>query len=315
MSLVSYPRPEVGRWFVRRAFRKWPGRRRRWLDLVSGTIRQDSPGVDLPTAKGLRPLPDLLYLPPVEPGVEEARGEMIRNLAESGAAVLVQCSPQGPFPPATPGVSVVVDVLEDLLSESLDGLGPLPSGCAVAWPLLGGISDGPELLDRVFAHFAEEGVSCVQAVTPSFSARDRQQLVAERGGGDEFFDSLFHRRPASERDLAAVAVRHGLGSFFLRPSRAASRHERNLELAETLALAGEVWLRLGRSEVGGQALFRASRWAAETPVEVRAVALEGNLGVVDWVAGEVTELIVEWASTGGSKQLEEWLGEYAEGGE
>ena len=266
----------------------------------------------MPEPGEVRPGPDLLYVPPVDPPLEEARAELIRTLAASGTPLLVQYSPGAPLPPAVDGAAVVVDVLDEILCQSLDGLDSLPSGCSLAWPLLAGLSDDRDLLDRSFSQCAAAGVVCVQTVALSFSARDRQQLVAESGATDELFDSLFHRRPPSEREVAAMAAHHGLRSFFRRPPQAASRRERNLELAEMLALAGELWLRLGRSEVGAQDLFRASRWAAETPVEVRAVALEGNLGVVDWVAGEVTELILEWASSGGSTRLEQWLTEYAD---
>jgi len=310
MPLISYPRPEAGRWLVRRAFRRWPGRRGRWLDLSSGTLRQDSPGIDLPRVEDVRPGPELLYIPPVEPSQEEPRAELIRALGERGVALLVQCSPGDAAVLDVEGASVVFDLLDDLVRRSLEGFSSLPAGCTVAWPLVAGISDDPELWEEACARLAGAGVRCIQAVTPELKARDRQQLVAESGGADELFDSLFHRRPASERELAVVAARHGLASFFRPPSRAGSRHERNLELAEILALAGEIWLRLGRSEVCGQDFFRASHWAASTSIEVRAVALEGNLGVVGWARAEVSELILEWASTGCSKRLEEWLGEY-----
>jgi hypothetical protein len=122
---------------------------------------------------------------------------------------------------------------------------------------------------------------------------------------------LFHGKAASERRFAAVAARHGLEVFHRRAAREGDRRERNLTLAELLALAGELWLRLGRGEVAGQELFRASRWVEDAAIDVRALAAEGNLEIVEALrATGPASIVREWARAGESPTVESWLAEY-----
>ncbi len=66
--------------------------------------------------------------------------------------------------------------------------------------------------------------------------------------------------------------------------RATPRGARNRELAAALAEAGDLWLRLGRSEPEGEALLAAARHVDATSLDLAALAREGNLGIVDWLS-------------------------------
>ena len=92
---------------------------------------------------------------------------------------------------------------------------------------------------------------------------------------------LFHREPRAERDFARVAHRHGLAPFLPRPlPRPPMLGAGNRRIGGALALAAEVWLRLGRPVETGQALYRDARWADRTTYDLEALAREGNLGVL-----------------------------------
>ena len=88
------------------------------------------------------------------------------------------------------------------------------------------------------------------------------------------------------------------------------RRERNRRLAADLALAGELWLRLGRSETTGQALFRAARGADATARDLTALAREGNLDVLDWLDATGVEVVREAVTGGRSALIDSLLEEY-----
>jgi hypothetical protein len=99
--------------------------------------------------------------------------------------------------------------------------------------------------------------------------------------------------------------------FFRRRGSDSDRRARNAAIAELLALAGELWGRLGRGEVQAQELFRASRWVDDNAVDVRALAAEGNLEIVEALRPSgVAAIVDEWSRAGSSPTVEEWLGEY-----
>jgi hypothetical protein len=151
----------------------------------------------------------------------------------------------------------------------------------------------------------------VQAVVPHLDPAARREL-ASAAAEDAGFSRVFHARAGDERQFASVAARHGLAVFFRRRGDGGDRRSRNAALAELLALGGELWLRLGRSEPQGQELFRASRWVDDSAVDVRSLALEGNLDVAEALRGDVAAAIIEeWAATGSSAIVDAWLAEYA----
>ena len=81
-------------------------------------------------------------------------------------------------------------------------------------------------------------------------------------------------------------------------------------LAEELALIGELWFRLGRSESRGQGFYRAARWVDREAHDLTALAREGNLGVVSWLDIESRDLIQEIVANGSASLLAELREEY-----
>jgi hypothetical protein len=185
---------------------------------------------------------------------------------------------------------VVVDLLGLLLGDDLDALERVPAGAAAAWPLLPGVTDDPALWEEGCTRLAAAGVRHAQAVAVRLTPRQRRWLVERRP--EISFDALFHRRPLPERAFDQVAFRHGLEPFPPRPLPRAPRAVRaNRRLAGALALSGELWLRLGRPERQGEALYRAARLADQTDLDLEALAREGNLGVLEWLDPVGRELI------------------------
>ena len=84
-----------------------------------------------------------------------------------------------------------------------------------------------------------------------------------------------------------MAHRHGLEPFLSRPlPRPPVLGAGNRRIGGVLALAGELWLRLGRPVEQGQALYRAARWVDRSSYDLEALAREGNLGVLPLDAGQ-----------------------------
>jgi hypothetical protein len=69
----------------------------------------------------------------------------------------------------------------------------------------------------------------------------------------------------------------------------------NRRIGGALALAAELWLRLGRPVETGQALYRDARWADRTSYDLEALAREGNLGVLplDPLSREIVEEVAD----------------------
>jgi hypothetical protein len=308
-SLRSF-RPEAGRLWLRRAFRGWPGSERPWVDLGEGGLGRRSGGGGLPEPNAIERDGGLLYIPPVDPGLAPERDALVAALARRAVPLLVQIGPgerlelAGAAPEA-----IVVDLLDALWSQSIEALDAVPRGSIALWPLVPGLTDDPAWWDDGCRRLRAAGAACAQAVAPELSPAERRKLVGEANGGARF-SRIFHGRAAEERSFAVTAARHGLEVFFRRPRALSDRPSRNAELAELLALAAELWLRLGRGEAAGQQLFRASRWVEDTDVDVRALAREGNLGLVDTLRPTAAELITEWGLTGRSRTIDAWLDEY-----
>lgn len=311
VSLRSF-RPEVGRLWLRASFRDWPGRSGRWIDLAEGRMRRGGDGTALPVAEAVDPAGGLLYIPPVEDVLVPARDALVDTLARRGVPLLVQVAPDELLPAQTegaPAAVVVLDLLEVLLDRRLDRLDAAPPGAVALWPLLPGLTDSDDLCEEGCERLVGAGVGCVQATVPDLSPSDRRELAAGENEG-ALFSRLFHGRTGGERRFAAIAASHGLAPFFRRGGKASDRRARNSSLAELLALAAELWLRLDRGEVWGQELFRASRWVEDTGVDVLALAAEGNLEIVEALRAPAAGIVAEWARTGGSITVEGWLAEY-----
>jgi hypothetical protein len=291
--------PEPGRLWIRHAPRSWEGPEEPWLDLAAGRLGH---GGAFPALPERLELDDLVYLPPVPLRLVAARDALARQALAGGAPVLLQLLPGDPteLPPA-PGLVAVVDLLPALLAGDPERLAVVPAWAAAAvWPLLPGIAGAADFWDEGCRRLAGAGVRCVQAVTPALAPGDRRRL-AERGAAageaaEAAFTALFHRQPPAERDFARVAHRHGLAPFLARPLPA-----RRLPLAENrrvaglLALAAELWLRLGRPVEQAQTLFRAARWLDTTPYDVDALRREGNLAAIAALDRLARELVEEAA--------------------
>ncbi len=304
--------PEPARLWIVYAPRTWPAGEAPWIDLAAGRLRalrqpaRHRGGAALPQIDAAD-LDDLCYLPPVAAGLAAARDRWAAVLIESGSPVLVQLEP-GTGTGAS-GAQVVYDLLRPLLAGDLSPLARLPAGSSAVWPLLPGLTDSPELWDRGCELLARAGSASVLPLAVELAADDRRRL-AELGGEDAF-DALFHSQAPSERDFARHAARHDLAVFAPRPAAGGTaRQVRNRRLAADLTLAGDLWLRLGKSVGGGQALFRAARGAESTSRDLAAVAREGNLGVLDWLDERSVALVGELVAGGRSSLLESLLEEY-----
>jgi hypothetical protein len=259
-------------------------------------------------------LDDVLYLPPVPERQAAGRDALAERALAGGTPVLVQLLPGDrtellPPPPQT-GAVLVLDLLAVLLAGELGGLEAVPERAAAAvWPLLPGIADDPALWDRGCERLAAAGLRRVQALAPALGPGDRRRLA--EGSGGAAFDALFHQQAPAERDFARVAHRHGLAPFLPRPlplpplPRAGNRR-----VAGALALAAELWLRVGRPVEQAQSLFRAARWLDATAYDVEALSREGNLAVVTALDPLARRVVAESVDEGESALLAELMAEY-----
>lgn len=309
--------PEPGRFWIHYSPRGWETPERPWVNLAAGTLGEwgKSPkgkATDL-AALAETPLDDVLYLPPVPPRRSAARDELGRARLVGGTPVLLQLFPgEESTVPAVAGAAFVFDLLAALLDRDLGVLRRLPAGSTAVWPLLPGLTDDPALWELGCRDLAAAGTRCVQAVSLALSPADRRRL-AERWGKDreeETFEALFHKEPPSERAFARVAHRHGLEPFLSRPlPRPPVLGAGNRRIGGALALAGELWLRLGRPVEQGQSFYRAARWVDKTHYDVEALAREGNLAVLpfDALSREIVTHLIEQDA---SDRLDGLLAEY-----
>jgi hypothetical protein len=257
------------------------------------------------------PIDDLLYLPPVPERLAASRDALARRALAGGAPVLLQLLPGDTTSLAAgDGAVLVVDLLAALLAGGLERLAALPAAATAAvWPLLPGITDDPDLWERGCRRLAGAGLVQLQALVPVLGPGDRRRLAA--GLGEEAFEALFHRQPPAERDLARAAHRHGLAPFLPRPlPRPPLSRAGNRRIAGLLALAAELWLRVGRPVEPAQSLFRAARWLDSTAYDVDALSREGNLAVVTALDPLARRAVAEATGGGEPALVAELLAEY-----
>jgi hypothetical protein len=313
--------PDPGRFWIRYVPRAWEPPEHPWVHLAAARLGEWGRAISqkvAPAASSLAsmaeaPLDDVLYLPPVPPRRAAARDKLAGSRLVDGTPVVLQLFPGDESTvPAVSGVAFVYDLLPALLAQDLDRLDRLPAGSAVVWPLIAGLTGDPGLWDAGCARLAAAGVRCAQAMAPALEPADRRRL-AERWGKEreeEVFDALFHREPPAERDFARCAHRYGLEPFLARPlPRAPVLRTENLRLGGALAMVAELWLRLGRPEVQGQAFYRTARWIDGTAYDVAALDRDGNLGVLPFDA-ESRAVLSELLETGESQLLAALLADY-----
>ena len=307
--------PEPGRFWIRYVPKSWEAPERPWINLAAGTLgdwsRQPKGRAAEIASLAETPLDDVLYLPPVPPRRAAARDELAQSRLVAGTPVLVQLLPgEETTVPAVTGAAFVFDLLQALLERDLGALRRLPAGSTAAWPLVPGLTDDPALWELGCRDLAAAGVRCVQAVALTLTPADRRLLAERWGGEEEAFDALFHREPRAERELARMAHRHGLAPFLPRPlPRSPVLGAANRRIGGALALAAEIWLRLGHPVETGQALYRDARWADRSTYDLEALTREGNLGVLP-LDPLSREIVAECAEEGESERLARLLAEY-----
>lgn len=303
--------PDLDHGWIAFAPRDWPPapRHEPWLDLARGRFGEPGRG-EPPTELAGGPFEDTVYLPPVEPGFAAERDALADRLAAPGTPVYLQLC-LGGVPPRVPG-TVLWDPTSALLQGEFAALSAVPVGAQVLWPLVPGITDGAETVTAGCARLAKAGAAVVHAVEPSLTPGERRQLAEAQG--EAAFDRLFHGPAPDLRSFARSAHRVGLAVFLPRPlPRPPLAGAGNREVAAVVALAGELGERLGRSPMAVQALLRAARWLDRSHHDVRALAREGHLGLLEHLDTGSREIVSEWAAAGRSTHLEAALAEYLGG--
>lgn len=301
--------PEPGRFWIAHAPRTWRCAGGLWTDLATnqlGGLRSRSEAE--PPLLDADGLDDLLYLPPVAKEFQAARARQAASCVEAGTPVLVQLRP-GDSAKGLQGAHVVYDLLPFVLKGDVDAFAKLPKGSSAVWPLLPGIGDHPEFWDEALEILAAVGVEVVQPILPELSSIAKRSLA--EGRNDEVFDALFHGRPPSEEAFCRVVQSQGLNCFWPRPEGGHTpRVSNNRRIAADLALAGDLWGRLGRSVTVAQALLRAARGAENTSQDLVAVVQEKNLGVITWLDARGREVVTDLVKDGQAHLLEILKAEY-----
>lgn len=287
--------------------RSWPGDEGLWLDLARGGLGT-APLKPVETSDPWRsdPPEDVVYLPPVPSHLEGRRTDLASSLRDLGTPFLAQ-QRVGTGLALDPD-SVVFDPLEVLITGAEESLASVAPGSKVVWPLIAGLTDDRRLWEKGLAALAAAGVRHVQPLAPHFEPAEKRRLV-ERAG-EESFDTLFHGDEPDERAFSGLAAAHGFRPFLPRPLPPAGLRRENRRLAEQLAIAAELWLRLGRAESGGQDLFRSARLVDRERHDLSALCREGNLGVFPWLDALSSGVISDFVASGRASLVEELEAEY-----
>jgi hypothetical protein len=298
--LPLIPDPEHA--WIAFAVREWPAapRHEPWLDLARGRLGELGRGEPVLAVAG-EPFDDVVYLPPVEPAFAAARDTLASQLAAPGTPVLVQLRPGETPPPAD--VTILWDPTAALLDSDVSCLSLLPPSSSLLFPLLPAITDTPDFLAAACRHLAHAGAAVVYPVIPDLTPAERRQLADSRD--EATFDRLFHGPSPDLRAFARIAHAHGLSPFLPRPlPRPPLVGAGNREVAGLVAWAAEMGDRLGRPTMAVQSLMRAARFLDRTHLDVRALAREGHLGLLDALDPVSREIVTDWALTGRSRYLE-----------
>lgn len=297
--------PEPARCWIRHLPKRWPAPERPVVDPAERRIAW--PGGD-----GAVPLPrppagprlDVVFVPVVPRARRAERERWILDLERGGGAALVAVELDEAAEPAATGTRLV-DLLEPLLTGAPPAaLDLLPPEVSALFPLLPGLSGDVESWRPWLAALGRAGRRAVVGLAPELTPPDRRQL-AERAG-DERFEAIFHGEAPSEQEFARAASAAGLEPWLARPHiDLAPRRARNREIATLLAEAGDLLVRLGSGEAEGAALLAAARHLEATPLDVAALAREGNLAVLSWLSTAARELVEAQVAQGRVERLEE----------
>ncbi len=300
--------PEPARLWITHAPRGWAAAEQPFVHLGSGRLTRPRGEAEWQPVVAAS-CDGVVYVPPVSAELGPRREALVEQLVSAATQTLVQVHPGEVC--EVRGAWMVYDLLPCLLAGDLGPLSELPQGCDVVWPLIAGVTDEVDGWQDGCRRLAACGVRTVQALAAEVLPVDRQWLVEDRT--DEVFDRLFHGPEPSERAFAHIASEHGLAPFVARPAIGEGRTQRNHALGAALALAGELWLRMGRRESMGQALLRAARGADTAAYDLAALAEDGNLGVLDWLdeasQSVVTDVLANGASALVGSLIEAYLGQ------
>jgi len=306
MRWTSQP-PDPLHFWIGLAPPSWPGDQGLWVDLARGGLGAASKVTTEITGQWrTEPPGDVVYLPPVGEDLESQRSRLAESLRNLGVPVLIQRHVGADL--AADPESVVFDPLETLLAGKLEYLVGLPAGAKVVWPLIAGLTDDRAQCEEGLAALVEAGVEHVQPLALDLAPADKRRLVERAGEGA--FHALFHGEQPSERLFSCLAAARGFGPFLPRPLPAAGVRRENRRLGEQLATAGELWLRVGRSESGGQDLYRSARWVDRENHDLPALCREGNLGVFPWLDPLSFQVITDFVTTGTATLVRDLEAEY-----
>lgn len=307
--LPLIPDPEHA--WIAFAPRDWPAAplEAPWIDLARGRLGEPGRRETVSALHG-EPFDDVVYLPPVEAEFSAERNQLAAHLAAPGTPVLVQLFP-GEVPP-TAAVTILWDPTTALLDGDLAPLALLPPSSSLLFPLLPGVTDDPDFLAAACRQLAQAGVAVVHPVIPNLTPAERRHFADTRD--ETTFDRLFHGPPPDLRAFARIAHAHGLSPFFPRPlPRPPLVGTGNREVAGLVAWGAEIGDRLGRPAMAVQSLMRAARFLDRTHLDVRALAREGHLGLLDALDAASREIVSDWAATGRSRWVEKAQVEYLGG--
>jgi len=285
--------------WVRFAPKTWPAAEAPYLDLAARRLAWPA-GDDGSEPPDLAPpVPgDVVYLPPVVERARAWRQDLAARLGAAGSIPVVH-DPGDRSPTALGAGWRLVDLTPLFLAGSADPaalarrLVESPARTLAVLPLVAGLTPAIAELGGWFEALAAAGASTLLAVAPELSPHDRRSLVGLLGDGR--FEPVFHGRAPEEREVALAAAGAGLAALPPRPAVDAlpPRAARNRELAARLAEAGELWLGLGRAEAEGSALLAAARHLETTHLDVAALAREGNLVLLDFLAPIARRVVEE----------------------
>ena len=288
--------------------RSWPASAQVRLDLAAQRLvwpGRSVEGAALPS--GVPELAEVALLPAVPSESADPRDQLAEAIERAGGLALAQRTASQ----RVPGRGIdVLDLSAVLLGESILERGAIvASGARRLWvvvPLLPGVGEGGSL-ESLIEDAAALGPEVILGVEPELVPADRRRLVERLG--ESSFDAVFHGRAASEPEFAAAVAALGISPLPPLPELPdlPARRARDRRLAAALQEAGELWLRVGRSEAIGESLLAASRHLAGEPLDVTALAREGNLGLLSWLSPAARELIAE-ETEGGSVLLRELRG-------
>lgn len=317
MSLTAGPsvesfRPAPERLWIRYRPRNWPAAESGWVDWSHATLGHGGRAGTSVAAPGERHLSDVVYLPPVSAGFEGARAAAAEAWASAGTPVLLQCRVGLDTPPGEGRGTTIWDALPALVAGDTSLFSALAPGSIVVWPLIGGVSDLPEVVAGGLEALDRARAAVVQPLELELSAVARRQLAAQ--GDETTFDRLFHGPKPSAREFSRHVVERGLNPFMERPVPSGpARLALRRRCSGQLRLAAYLQHSLGRPDVESQRLLRAARWIDRENHDLAGLVQGGNLGLIDWLEGDSAALVEDVVTGGRPRLVDRLLDEYVGG--